>query len=105
MIDLVFAELESPWAMELIRGAESAAREAEASIVISVLHTHAGPGRDWLERLAARRTDGVIIVSSRLSPSSTASSTPARSPSWSSTPMASPPPTWPPWVPPTGRAA
>jgi LacI family transcriptional regulator/LacI family xylobiose transport system transcriptional regulator len=66
-IDLIFAELESPWAMELIRGAESAAREAEASIVISVLHTHAGPGRDWLERLAARRTDGVIIVSSRLS--------------------------------------
>lgn len=36
-------------------------------MVISVLHTHAGPGRDWLERIAARRTDGVIIVSSRLS--------------------------------------
>jgi LacI family transcriptional regulator len=66
LIDLVFAELESPWAMELVRGAESVAREVEASIVISVLHTHAGPGRDWLDRLAARRTDGVIIVASRL---------------------------------------
>ncbi|MGI5155975.1 LacI family DNA-binding transcriptional regulator [Microbispora sp. CA-102843] len=67
LLDLVFAEIESPWAMELVRGAEQAAHEAAASVVISVLHTHAGPGRDWLERIAARRTDGVIIVSSRLS--------------------------------------
>ncbi|SFC48395.1 LacI family DNA-binding transcriptional regulator [Streptomyces aidingensis] len=67
LIDLVFAEIESPWAIEIIRGAESAAREAGGSVVISVLHTHAGPGRDWLERIAARRTDGVVIVASRLS--------------------------------------
>ncbi|GAA4583810.1 LacI family DNA-binding transcriptional regulator [Planotetraspora phitsanulokensis] len=67
LLDLVFAEIESPWAMELVRGAEAAAHEAGASVVISVLHTHAGPGRDWLERIAARRTDGVIIVGSRLS--------------------------------------
>ncbi|MFI6318827.1 LacI family DNA-binding transcriptional regulator [Nonomuraea sp. NPDC050556] len=68
LVDLVFTELESPWAMEIIRGAEIAAREASASVVISVVHTHAGPGRDWLERLAARRTDGVVIVASKLSP-------------------------------------
>lgn len=67
LVDLVFAEIESPWAMEIVRGAESAAHEAGASVVIAVLHTHAGPGRDWLERLAARRTDGVVIVASRLS--------------------------------------
>ncbi|ADG89030.1 LacI family DNA-binding transcriptional regulator [Thermobispora bispora] len=67
LLDLVFAEIESPWAMELVRGVETVAREAGASVVISVLHTHAGPGRDWLERIAARRTDGVIIVGSRLS--------------------------------------
>jgi LacI family transcriptional regulator/LacI family xylobiose transport system transcriptional regulator len=66
LVDLVFAEIESPWAMELIRGAETVAREAEASVVISALHTHAGPGRDWVERIAARRTDGAILVSSRL---------------------------------------
>ncbi|GGO69091.1 transcriptional regulator [Nonomuraea cavernae] len=67
LVDLVFAEVESPWAMEIVRGAETVAYEAGASLVISVLHTHAGPGRDWLERLAARRTDGVVIVASRLS--------------------------------------
>ncbi|WP_067186240.1 LacI family DNA-binding transcriptional regulator [Microtetraspora niveoalba] len=67
LIDLVFAEVESPWAMELIRGAETAAREAEASVVVSVLHTHSGPGRDWIDRIAARRTDGAIIVGSHLS--------------------------------------
>jgi DNA-binding LacI/PurR family transcriptional regulator len=68
LIDLVFAELESPWAMELIRGTEMAAREAEAGVVLSVLHTHAGPGRTWLDRIAARRTDGVVLVCSRLTP-------------------------------------
>lgn len=67
LVDLVFAEIESPWAMEIVRGAESAAHEAGASTVLSVLHTHAGPGPDWLERLAARRTDGVVIVASKLS--------------------------------------
>lgn len=66
LIDLVFAEIESPWAMEIIRGAETAAREAEAAVVVSVLHTHSGPGRDWLDRIAARRTDGVVLVASKL---------------------------------------
>ncbi|WP_214410700.1 LacI family DNA-binding transcriptional regulator [Sphaerisporangium fuscum] len=66
LVDLVFAEIESPWAMEIIRGAETAAREAEAGVVVSVLHTHSGPGRDWLDRIAARRTDGVVLVASRL---------------------------------------
>ncbi|MFF3667504.1 LacI family DNA-binding transcriptional regulator [Microtetraspora malaysiensis] len=67
LVDLVFAEVESPWAMELIRGAETAARETEASVVVSVLHTKTGPGRDWIDRIAARRTDGAIIVGSHLS--------------------------------------
>jgi LacI family transcriptional regulator/LacI family xylobiose transport system transcriptional regulator len=66
LVDLVFAELESPWAMELIRGAEGAARAAGAGVVVSVLHTRAGPGRSWLDQMAERRTDGVIIVASRL---------------------------------------
>jgi LacI family transcriptional regulator/LacI family xylobiose transport system transcriptional regulator len=66
LVDLVFAEIESPWAMEIIRGAETAAREADAGVVVSVLHTHSGPGRDWLDRIAARRTDGVVLVASRL---------------------------------------
>ncbi|MFC4534977.1 LacI family DNA-binding transcriptional regulator [Sphaerisporangium dianthi] len=66
LIDLVFAEIESPWAMEIIRGAETAAREADAAVVVSVLHTHSGPGRDWLDRIAARRTDGVVLVASKL---------------------------------------
>ncbi|GII76347.1 transcriptional regulator [Sphaerisporangium rufum] len=66
LVDLVFAEIESPWAIEIIRGVETAAREAEAGVVVSVLHTHSGPGRDWLDRIAARRTDGVVLVASKL---------------------------------------
>ena len=39
LVDVVFTEMESPWAMEIVRGAEMAAHEAGASVVISVLHT------------------------------------------------------------------
>ncbi|WP_440063615.1 LacI family DNA-binding transcriptional regulator [Streptosporangium sp. OZ121] len=67
LVDLVFTEIESPWAMELVRGVETAAREVDAGVVVSVLHSHAGPGRDWVERIAARRTDGAILVGSRIS--------------------------------------
>jgi LacI family transcriptional regulator len=66
LIDVVFAELESPWAMELIRGAEAAAGRGGGGVVVSVLHTRSGPGRSWLDHIAARRTDGVILVGARL---------------------------------------
>ncbi|MFS1299339.1 LacI family DNA-binding transcriptional regulator [Streptosporangium longisporum] len=67
LVDLVFTEIESPWAMELVRGVEASAREVGAGVVISVLHDRAGPGRDWVERIAARHTDGAILVGSRIS--------------------------------------
>ncbi|WP_030908219.1 LacI family DNA-binding transcriptional regulator [Streptosporangium amethystogenes] len=67
LVDLVFTEIESPWAMELVRGVETAAREVDAGVVVSVLHSHAGPGRDWVERIATRRTDGAILIGSRIS--------------------------------------
>jgi DNA-binding LacI/PurR family transcriptional regulator len=68
VIDLVFHELESPWAMELIRGVEGPAREHGLSVVLTELQGHRRPDRSWLDAVAARRSAGLILVVSDLSP-------------------------------------
>ncbi len=68
VIDLVFHELESPWAMEVIRGVETLAREHGLSVVLTELQGYRRPDRSWLDAIASRRTVGVILVVSDLSP-------------------------------------
>jgi LacI family transcriptional regulator len=67
LIDLVFADL-SPWAVEIIRGAEEAASAAGCRISVSVVSGEPAT-QEWLARLATSRTDGVILVLTELSPS------------------------------------
>jgi LacI family transcriptional regulator len=63
-VDLVFTEL-SPWALEIIRGAEQAARAGRSRLVVEVV---AGTARDrWLDILAGGQTQGVILALSELS--------------------------------------
>jgi DNA-binding LacI/PurR family transcriptional regulator len=63
-VDVVFTEL-SPWALEIIRGAEQAARAGHSRIVVQVV---AGAERDrWLETLAGGQTQGLILALSELS--------------------------------------
>jgi LacI family transcriptional regulator len=66
LIDLVFADL-SPWAVEIIRGAQEAAAAAGCRIAVSVVSGEPET-REWLARLSASRTDGVILVLTELSP-------------------------------------
>lgn len=68
LIDVVFHELESPWAMEIIRGVEDFARHAGLSVVLTDLAKRHTPGRSWLDGVASRRTTGVILVISDLNP-------------------------------------
>ncbi|WP_026874304.1 LacI family DNA-binding transcriptional regulator [Jiangella gansuensis] len=66
LVDLVTSELNTPWAMEVLQGAEQEARRAGAAVVVT-----ATEGRDddsWLERVTARRTDGVLLALSPLAP-------------------------------------
>ncbi|MFD0394509.1 LacI family DNA-binding transcriptional regulator [Streptomyces nogalater] len=65
LIDLVFHELESAWALEVIRGVENAARDAGLSVVLSESAV-AHPGRTWADQVAARRPHGVVLVLSDL---------------------------------------
>ncbi|MEV5309722.1 MULTISPECIES: LacI family DNA-binding transcriptional regulator [unclassified Streptomyces] len=66
LIDLVFHELESAWALEVIRGVENVARDAGLSVVLSESAGRLSPGRTWADQVAARRPHGVILVLSEL---------------------------------------
>ncbi|MDL5200269.1 substrate-binding domain-containing protein [Streptomyces sp. ALI-76-A] len=68
LLDLVFDDLDSPWAVEIIRGVEEVAHAAGVGTVVSAIHGRAGDAREWLRNLRARASDGVILVTSTLEP-------------------------------------
>ncbi len=68
LIDLVFHELESAWAMEVIRGVENVARQEGLNVVLSESAGRLSPGQTWVDGVLARRPTGVILVLSGLDP-------------------------------------
>jgi LacI family transcriptional regulator len=68
LIDLVFNDLDSPWAVEVIRGVEDAAHAAGLGTVVSAIHRRRSSARQWLENLRARASDGAILVTTALDP-------------------------------------
>ncbi|WP_392668232.1 LacI family DNA-binding transcriptional regulator [Streptomyces sp. LN785] len=66
LIDLVFHELDSGWAMEVVRGVENVAREEGLSLVLSESAGRLSPGQTWVDGVLARRPVGVILVLSDL---------------------------------------
>ncbi|GAA1353853.1 LacI family DNA-binding transcriptional regulator [Streptomyces beijiangensis] len=68
LVDLVFNDLDSPWAVEIIRGVEEVAHAAGMGTVVSAIHDRAGSARQWMKNLRARASDGVILVTSVLEP-------------------------------------
>lgn len=66
LVDFVINELDSPWSVELIRGAEETAHNAGCGLVVSAIHGRRADARMWLDGLAARRSDGVVLVVSEL---------------------------------------
>ncbi len=69
LIDLVFVDLGSPWAMAILAGVEEIAYRAGSGVVVSAVHGRhrTRPDDRWLENLAARRSDGVLLILSELS--------------------------------------
>jgi DNA-binding LacI/PurR family transcriptional regulator len=67
LIELVIHELESPWALEIIRGVEQTARGTGLGVVISQLQGRHTPGSNWLEKVLDRCPSGIISVHSELS--------------------------------------
>lgn len=62
LIDFVINELDSPWAVELIRGAEEVLHGIGMSLVVSATHGRTRLARQWLDSLATRPTLGAILV-------------------------------------------
>jgi DNA-binding LacI/PurR family transcriptional regulator len=67
ILELIFHELESAWALEIIRGVEQVARENQMAVVLSELQGRHTPGRGWIEGVLTRRPTGIISVFSDLS--------------------------------------
>lgn len=61
VVDLLIADLHSPWAEELLRGTMEAANEAGTSVIVTSVHT-AAEFAGWLDRATARGTDGALCV-------------------------------------------
>jgi DNA-binding LacI/PurR family transcriptional regulator len=67
LLEVIFHEFESDWALEIIMGVEQVARENDLAVVLSEMQGRRTPGRSWIEGLLARRPTGVIAVLSDLS--------------------------------------
>jgi DNA-binding LacI/PurR family transcriptional regulator len=67
LIDLVFTGPLNPWAVEIINGAEKAAAAAGHRLTISILDGKAASD-DWLARVSASRTNGIILGLAELPP-------------------------------------
>jgi DNA-binding LacI/PurR family transcriptional regulator len=54
IVELVFRELESMWAVEIIRGVEQAARAHRVKVMVSRLGLHDTPGPQWDDTVSQR---------------------------------------------------
>jgi DNA-binding LacI/PurR family transcriptional regulator len=67
LLELIFHELESEWALEIVRGVERVAGRHQLAVVLTEMQGRRRPGRGWIEGALARRPMGVIAVFSDLS--------------------------------------
>jgi LacI family transcriptional regulator len=66
LVDLVFNGLDSPWAVEILRGVEEWGAVHSTGVAVSaVRHGDARPS-SWTSALASHDTDGIILVTSEL---------------------------------------
>ncbi|MFI5916472.1 LacI family DNA-binding transcriptional regulator [Dactylosporangium sp. NPDC051541] len=66
IVEVVFQALDSPWALEIIRGVEQVARGHDLAVALTEMQGHLTPGRGWSDQVRSRRPAGVIAVSAEL---------------------------------------
>ena len=67
LLEVIFHELESEWALQIIMGVERVASENDLALVLSEMQGRRTPGRGWIEGVLARRPTAVIAVLSDIS--------------------------------------
>jgi len=66
LVDLVFSGLDSPWAVEILRGVEEWGAHRGTAVAVSLVrHGDVRPAT-WTTAATSHHTDGVILVTSRL---------------------------------------
>jgi LacI family transcriptional regulator len=66
LVDFVIHGMETAWAAELVRGAEQEAHRHGTRLILTVTHDRYKHPRDWVKSLASQRSDGVVLVVSRV---------------------------------------
>jgi DNA-binding LacI/PurR family transcriptional regulator len=66
LVDIVITDLSTSWANEILRGAEEETHRHGKSLVLTVTHDRNADARGWVKMLASRKSDGVILVLSKL---------------------------------------
>lgn len=67
VVELVFHELETVWAMEIIRGVEHVAQANGLSVVLTESGSRQSPAPDWINGVLGRRPRGVVLIFADLS--------------------------------------
>lgn len=68
LLDFVIVSLETQWATELLRGAQAEAARSGADLVVTSTEGSRALSPEWLQRLSARGTDGIVVVVSEVDP-------------------------------------
>lgn len=66
LLEVLFHELESEWALEIVMGVEEEASRHGLAVVISEMHGRRSPEKGWLSGVLARRPIGLIVVFANL---------------------------------------
>ena len=65
LIDVVFSDFDSPWAVEIVRGATAAAQAEGLTVALTAL-SEADERRVWFDHITSRGTRGIILLLSEL---------------------------------------
>jgi LacI family transcriptional regulator len=66
LVDLVIGGLDSPWAVEILRGVEAECAERGAGTVVSLVRDDDARPPSWTSLTTMHDSDGVILVTSRM---------------------------------------
>jgi len=66
LVDFVMRGIDTLWATQLLVGAETEAARAGVGLVISATHGRVIGNRRWIDRIAERQPDGIVVVASRM---------------------------------------
>lgn len=62
LVDLVLSDLDSPYFLEVLTGAEQAAARARAGLVITATHGRAAERRGWMANLLSHQSAGIVLA-------------------------------------------